>query len=419
MVDQTGTEYARRREEIYGKIRTQGIFTWDTMYGDEYALAEPFPISRQFRIELKEASERLGSVYAKTIEVVQQAEDTLLEELGIPETAWRAARTSFPDLAPTLIGRFDFAPTAQGLRLLEFNAETPTDIVEAYYLTAELCREFRAENPNEGMNQDLPSAFEKALAYYNKLGFPTGTVVFSSVDWHNEDAGTTKFLLSESGLKGMFVPLNQLRVFEDRLHVFDGMTHTPVDVMYRLHPLEKMAEEYDTDGYPTGPHLLDIISRGRLAVINPPGALLSQSKAMQALIWNLHENREYYLPEEHETIAKYMLPTYFENRFIGRSAYVTKPFFGREGGAISLYGPDGELWARDDETSYWDQPMIYQQAVDLAPITVQTLNGNFCGRVIFGSFLVDGKGSGIVARVGSRITGNMAYFLPLCIKADS
>jgi glutathionylspermidine synthase len=389
------------------------------MYGDEYALANPFPISRELRIELKEASERLGIVYAKTIEVVQQADDELLEEIGIPKAAWGAARTAFQGLAPTLIGRFDFAPTRQGLRLLEFNAETPTDIVEAFYVTGEICREYGAENPNEGMNQDLAGAFENALSYYKDLGFPTEAVVFCSVDWHIEDAGTTKYLLSKSGLNGTFVPLSHLRVFEDRLQVFDGIAHSPVDLMYRLHPLEKMAEEHDTDGYPTGPHLLDIISRGRLAIVNPPGALLSQSKAMQALIWNLHENREYYLPEEHDTIAKYMLPTYYENRFRGHSAYVTKPVFGREGGAISLYGSDGELLARDDENSYWNQPMIYQQAAELDPVTVETLNGLFCGRMIFGSFLVGGKGSGIVARVGSRITGNMAYFLPLCIKADS
>ena len=136
---------------------------------------------------------------------------------------------------------------------------------------------------------------------------------------------------------------------------------------------------------------------------------------MQALIWNLHEAGEYFTPDEQTVIGRYMLPTYFENRFSGVSPYVTKPIFGREGGAITLFGPDGVVWARDDEAEYWDQPVVYQQYAELPKLTVETLNGLYCGRMIFGSFLIDGKGSGVVARVGSRITGNMAYFQPLCL----
>jgi glutathionylspermidine synthase len=146
--------------------------------------------------------------------------------------------------------------------------------------------------------------------------------------------------------------------------------------------------------------------------------MISQSKAMQALIWTLHEQGEFFSAEQHAAIGAYMLPTYLENRFAGRCAYVTKPVYGREGGAITVFGPDGMIWARDGEAEYWDQPVIYQQYVELPRLTVETLNGSYCGRIIYGSFLVDGRGSGIVARVGSRITGNMAFYKPLCIVAD-
>ena len=415
MAEFFGNDYARRREEIYGPLRRQGVFTWDAMYGEEYALASVLPISGAFRAELKRASEELGQIFAKTATVVMQAGDELPAELGLPAAAWPAVRASLPDLLPTVIGRFDFAATPAGLKMLEFNAETPTDIVEAFYVNGKICEAFGAADPNAGLSAGLAAAFRRAVRCYQRQGWATERIVFSSVDWHEEDAGTTRFLLAQSGLDASFVPLSQLRVFEDHVQIWDGTGHTPVDLLYRLHPLEKLAEEQDSDGYPTGRHVLEIVADGRLALINPPAAIIAQSKAVQALIWNLHEAGEYFTPDEQTVIGRYMLPTYFENRFLGVSPYVTKPIFGREGGAITLFGPDGVVWARDEEAEYWDQPVVYQQYAELPKLTVETLNGLYCGRMIFGSFLIDGKGSGVVARVGSRITGNMAYFQPLCL----
>ena len=415
MAESAGEAYDRRREAIYGPLRQQGVFTWDSMYGEEYALASVLPVSDEFRAELKRASAALGAIFARTSAVVMQADDELLLTLGLPEATWAAVRNSLPELLPTVIGRFDFAATPAGLKMLEFNAETPTDIVEAFYVNGKVCEAFGVVDPNAGLFTGLAEAFRRTAQCYRRRGWATDRIVFSSVDWHDEDAGTTRFLLAQSGLDAGFVPLSQLRVYEDRVQVWDGTAHTPVDLLYRLHPLEKLAEEQDTDGYPTGRRALEIVAEGRLALINPPAAIIAQSKAVQALIWNLHESGEFYTPEEQTAIQRYMLPTYFENRFLGRSAYVTKPVYGREGGAVTLFGPDGVARARDEEPEYWDQPVVYQQYAELPKLTVETLNGLYCGRMIFGSFLIDGQGSGIVARVGSRITGNMAFFQPLCL----
>ena len=293
MAESAGEAYARRREAIYGPLRQQGVFTWDSMYGEEYALASVLPVSGAFRAELKRASEALGAIFARTSAVVMQADDELFANLGLPEATWAAVRSSLPELLPTVIGRFDFAATPTGLKMLEFNAETPTDIVEAFYVNARVCAAFGTADPNSGMVAGLTDAFRRAARCYRRRGWATDRIVFSSVDWHEEDAGTTRFLLAQSGLDGDFVPLSQLRVYEDRVQVWDGNVYTPVDLMYRLHPLEKLAEEQDPDGYPTGRHVLEIVADGRLALINPPAAIIAQSKAVQALIWNLHDSGEF------------------------------------------------------------------------------------------------------------------------------
>ena len=224
--------------------------------------------------------------------------------------------------------------------MLEFNSDTPTGIVEAFYVNGRVCEYFGAEDPNEGCEEHLRLAFRHALDTYRTEGYATDHVVFSALDWHEEDAGTTRYLLDRSGLDGHFVPLSDLRVEGERMTALVGGASLPVDVLYRLHALEILAEDRDDDGYPTGAHALELIARRRVAVINPPGALLSQTKAMQALIWALHEAGEFFDPEEHRIIETYMLPTYLENRFRG-IPHVTKPIFGREGAGVTLYDARG------------------------------------------------------------------------------
>ncbi|GAX91297.1 glutathionylspermidine synthase family protein [Effusibacillus lacus] len=405
--------YEQRRSTLYGPLREEGIFTWDHMYGEEYALASLHMIDEEFRKEIAYATEQLGLIFSKVIPVLQQGPDELLVELGIPKQALGAVRLSVWPEIPTLIGRFDFAQTPEGLKMLEFNSDTPTSIVEAYHVNGRVCQSYGVKDPNLGMAGHLRDGFQQLVLRYNQKGFETKRIVFSALDWHEEDKGTAKYLLNVSQLEGLFVPLEDLRVYEDSLHYLEQEQYIPIDVLYRLHALEKMAEEQDADGYPTGAHVLDLIARNKLAVINPPSGFLAQTKALQALIWNLHESKEFFTDNEHRVIETYMLPTYMENRFLGTSPFVSKPIFGREGGGVTLFGKDGELIARDLENDYWEQPMIYQQLAELETVEVETVKGLYTGNLLWGSFLVGGKASAIVARVGGKITGNLSFYLPV------
>lgn len=401
------------RERLYGPMREEGVFTWDRMYEEEYALADIHLISRSFREELAAATERLGRIYGKVVPVLERADESLLRELGVPQQALRTVRTVVSRSMPTAVARFDFAQTADGLKMLECNSDTPTGIVEAFYANGRACRYYGYADPNEGMERHIASAFAELLDAYRRLNYPTEHIWFSSLDWHEEDKGTTRYLLRQSGIAARFAALENLRVWNDRLYVQDGEELLPVDVLYRLHALEKLAEECDEDGYPTGAHVLSLIADRKLAVINPPSAFLIQTKALQALIWSLHEEGRFFGSEEHDIIETYMLPTYFENRFLGMADYVTKPVFGREGGGVVLFNAQGAVVEKDQEDSYWEQPMIYQKRVELPHIRVKTENGPYDGRLLWGSFWIGAQASAIVARVGGPITNNMSYYLPV------
>ncbi|TDF98289.1 glutathionylspermidine synthase family protein [Paenibacillus piri] len=409
--------YEARREAIYAPLRQEGVFTWDCMYGEEYALAGLYRIDRQLHSRILQAAEALTRIYARTVQIARQADDTLLEQLGLPPASFAAVRLGFEELLPTVIGRFDFAVNGDSIKMLEFNSDTPTGIVEAFHVNGWVCSAYEAENPNADCDAMLRKAFGKAVDVYRQAGYPADHIYFSALDWHEEDAGTTRYLLEQSGLHADFAPLSQLRVLDERLWLSseDGLLQ-PVDVLYRLHALEKLAEDRDEDGYPTGEHVLRLIAEGKLAVINPPSGFLAQTKALQALIWNLHEAGQFYTPEEHAAIGAYMLPTYLENRFsgiAGRTAHVVKPIFGREGSGVSIYGADGSALELSGEEEYSSQPMVYQQYTELPQIEIETLKGMASGRLLWGCFMIGGSASAVIPRVGGHITSNLSYYLPV------
>lgn len=87
-----------------------------------------------------------------------------------------------------------------------------------------------------------------------------------------------------------------------------------IDVLYRqTFPIESLITDEDDEGNPIGQWLLELVEEGKLMIMNPPSAFLLQSKAVQAIIWGLHEEyHPFYTDEEHEWIEEYFLPTYLE-----------------------------------------------------------------------------------------------------------
>jgi glutathionylspermidine synthase len=410
-------DYHQHRKQIYDPIRD--IFSWDIWKGQEYALASYTTIDQTWKKELKLATKLLGNIFVRVAEVVRLGSEELWSELGYPQETWKAISQSTDYSAITSIGRFDFAYTSNGLKMLEFNSDTPTSIVEAFFVNQEVCRYYQVENINAGVELDIRQAFTDIITYYRQKGYPTKNIVFCCDSTDDEDQGTTKYLLNESGLSGIYSPILQLAYDPHAERLVTKLTdgeYRQVDVLYRLHALEMMAKDRTTKGFPIGSKLLDLVAKKRLTIINPPSAFIAQTKALQALIWNLYESNIFFSPEEREVVSTYCLPTYLENQFHGRVPYVKKPFFGREGGAVSLYDAEGSLETADLEKHYWDQPMVYQEKVDLPTVTVETSNGLYTGKLLLGSFLVGGKPSAVIGRVDKGITHDMSYFLPLAVK---
>ncbi len=410
--------YQQRRTEIYEPIRER--FSWDTWQGQEYALASYGTITSDFQHEISLATKLLGGIFTKVVKVVQTGSTELLKELGLPPASWPALRLSYNYPSVTTVGRFDFAYTAEGLKMLEFNSDTPSSVVESFFVNQHVCDYYGQENPNAGMNVHIQTSFQQLLHRYQSAGYDMSRLFFCSGDADEEEIATTRYLMEQSGFEATYISLPQI-AYDPTNECFVAKLasdeYEQIDVLYRFHAMELMAEDRNSTGFPIGAKLLELVANQRLALINPPRAFIAQNKALQALIWNLYESNLFFSAEEREIVSTYCLPTYLENQFHGKQAYVKKPIFGREGGAVSLYDETGKLELKDQAVYYWDQPMIYQQRVEMPIITVETANGPFTGKLLWGSFLVGGLPSAIVARVDREITVDMSYYLPIALSS--
>lgn len=410
-------DYLAARQAIYQPLRQFFPWEWekDKKHDQEYALASIYHVDPAFVQELRAAAQSMYSVIARTVKVLQKASDGTLADLGLPLSLLPFLR-AMPWDSRRIFGRFDFADTAQGVKMLEFNADTPYLILEAYLGNAAACSYFGLQDPNAGCLEDISTFFQQSMELAQRDSCLTKTVFFTSVDFE-EDRRTAECLRSLSGLssRGRFVLLKDLRICADGLYAVTENSLEKVDVLYRMHPLENFALDKAADGYPTGLECLRLVVEKKLVLINPIPALLAQTKALQALIWGLYTEKAFFTAPERESIARYMLPTCLENCFAGKSRYVEKAIFGREGGAVAIFEPDGTLLAKDKLPYYWKQPKVYQKYVDVKSLRVTGVQGAFDGKLIWGVFVAGGKPSAVTIRLSGNITDADAKFLPVGI----
>ncbi len=407
-------QYNELRSQFYQQVPD----FWADLFDMEYSLYHHLPITNDKLGEIVLAAERIHTIFTKAIAFIRNLPDTSLRNLGFPESALPFIRmkTIFPDY---VIGRLDLVVSGSEIKLLEFNSDTPTFIKECFSVNQLVCAHFGEKSPNEGQEKRLAATIKQALdsSYqYLEIDRPA-RVVFAAHHLHEEDWLTSKYLQQISGIECDLVSLEQLRINDEGLYTDDGVR---IDILYRqTFPIEHLLNDHDEEtGDPIGIELLNLVKEKKLAIINPPSAFLLQTKALQAYIWKMVEsNHPYFTVGEREWIHKYFLPTYLTpSAFSGKSTYVKKPSFGREGDSIQIFSATHEEVTRNKYKTYENELPIYQQFVELPTLNLQTSVGEENLSYMFGCFLLAGLPSAIGVRAGGQITGNESYYLPVSLK---
>ncbi|WP_405840949.1 glutathionylspermidine synthase family protein [Streptomyces platensis] len=314
-------------------------------------------------------------------------EDPRLAEL-IAES-WRRR-----DELPSLYGRFDLHYDGSGpAKMLEYNADTPTSLVEAASP-----QWFWMEERFPGADQ-WNSLHERLVAAWKRQAplLPPGAPLHfahSAGDELGEDLMTVAYLeetAQQAGLETVTISMEDIgwdqlsgRFVDQRLRF--------IRACFKLYPWEWLA----TDDF--GPHVLDTLDNGggtgSTLWIEPAWKMLLSNKALLAILWELYPGH----PN--------LLPAYLDGpRELARTrGYVAKPLLGREGAGVTLHEPGAAPVLRDP-----DDPCCYQE---LAPLP--DFDGN---RVVLGAWVVENESAGLGIRESAGpVTDEYARFLPHVIR---
>jgi glutathionylspermidine synthase len=59
---------------------------------------------------------------------------------------------------------------------------------------------------------------------------------------------------------------------------------------------------------------------------------------------------------------------------------------------------------------YYRQEKVYQKYIEMPETTISTWDGDYTGKLLIGSFVINGTPSGLFLRVGERIVGTSSMF---------
>ncbi|WP_306335539.1 glutathionylspermidine synthase family protein [Streptomyces sp. KL118A] len=290
---------------------------------------------------------------------------------------------------PSLYGRFDLRYDGTGgpAKMLEYNADTPTSLVEAaspqWFWMEE---RFPGADQWNSLHERLVDAWKKQAA----LLPPGGPLYFahSAADELGEDLMTVAYLRETAEQAGLATDsISMEDIGWDRLsRRFVDKKLRFMRSCFKLYPWEWLT----TDRF--APHVLETLDNGggtgSTLWIEPAWKMLLSNKALLAVLWELYPGH----PN--------LLPAYLDGprELAGSGGYVAKPLLGREGAGVTVHEPGAAPVVREE-------PCCYQK---LAPLP--DFDGN---RVVLGAWVVEDEAAGLGIRESAGlITDEYARFVP-------
>ena len=291
--------------------------------------------------------------------------------------------------------------------LYKMPQEQWTDIVEATQSIADIL-----QKTYQLLDDELLLKLGLPANTHNLINIVSNYFSYFTSNWHDEDRESTQFIRNNClNQKTRYIHIDNIVVSDTGIFTPKG---EPIKFLYRLYPLEF----FDQTDEGTGQLFLEHIAKENVKIINPPSAFIMQSKAIMAIIYSfLLEKSNHFTTTELNLINKYFLPTYFDDSVFkaNNEAYVAKPFWGREGGGVSIFDGQQNIIDEDRIAYYYQQPKIYQKYIEMPEMTINTWDGDYTGKLLVGSFLINGNSSGIFLRIGEKITGDLSMFCGVTI----
>ncbi len=360
-------------------VSSQGLTYYragDTPYWNESAFYEF--TSREID-NLEQATNELHEMCLAAVQRV--IDENLFARMRISESAATLVRKTWEAEPPAIYGRFDLAYDGTQIKLLEYNADTPTALVEA----AVVQWYWMKDNFTNG--DQFNSIHERLVAKWQELRQYCGSpLFFAGVDGPaHEDLMTLSYLADTAQQAGHIVArLDMGEIgYDHDSYRFVSPSGEHIKSIFKLYPWEWMlAEEF-------APYLNELSVATDW--IEPAWKMALSNKGILPILWEMYPNHQY------------LLPAYFEDEQPARLLeYCRKPIFGREGKNVSLHRSADTV---GNEGDYGKEGFVRQA---IAPIP------QFDGRFpVLGSWVIDGQSAGVGIRESATpISDNLSCFVP-------
>jgi glutathionylspermidine synthase len=305
-------------------------------------------------------------------------------ELGIPPEAVPVIEWAWNAEPPAVYGRFDLAYDGSGPpKLLEYNADTPTALLEASVIQWQWLQErLTVLDPQQfnDIHEHLVAKWKQLLEYV------TGNPLYFThiADPSFEDMMTVSYLrdtAEEAGFKTAGILIKDVG-WNSRHRTFVDLANQHIVSLFKLYPWEWLVRE----GF--GPHLL--ASYQQMQWIEPIWKMLLSNKGILPILWELNPGHPNLLE------AHFSTPQ-------GLKSYVRKPLLSREGANIELIRDGKTLLATPGR--YGTEGFVCQAVAE-----VQPFDGNY---PVVGSWMIDQTPRGIGIRESRElVTNNLSCFVP-------
>ena len=351
-----------------------GFHTTDTPYWDESVYYE---FTKDEIAELEKATAVLWEMCLEAVQFV--IDQKLYDTFCIPEKFIPFIEKSWDEEHPSIYGRFDLVLKNGQVKMLEFNADTPTSLYEASVVQWDWLEECY-----ESKDQ-FNSIHEKLVNYWNYLKkyLHDDKLFFTCVEDNIEDLTTVTYLqdcANQGGLQTEKINIGDIG-WNPNDNIFVDLEDKSIKNIFKLYPWEWMIHES------FGENLLE--DQGETFWIEPAWKMILSNKAILPILWQLFPNHEYLLKASfcQEDMTN----------------FVRKPILSREGANVELFKDGVSFEATDGE--YGEEGFIYQELFELP-----NFDNNF---PLIGSWVIGMEPAGIgIREAEGLITDNKSRFVP-------
>lgn len=336
-------------------------------------------------LRLEKATEELQEMCLAAVQHV--IDRKRYAQLGIPAHAYALIERSWNAEDPAIYGRFDLAYDGHGEpKLLEYNADTPTSLVEAasaQWFWMEEC--FPGRDQWNSIHERLLDKWRELRGYLKD-----GPLYFTSVE-DREDYMTVTYLrdlASQAGIATREIPIGKLGWSPDLERFVDG-DDVQINNCFKLYPWEWLVHEE------FGKYLPAVTDD--MFWIEPAWKMVLSNKGILPILHELYPSSPYLLK------AQFTPPREHANLRGFQQSWVKKPKLSREGANVTVIR-DG-LVAAQTGGEYGEEGYIWQE---FAP--PPDFGTNF---PVLGAWVIDGAAAGMGIREShGLVTDNTSRFVP-------